>query len=797
MKSNFLIISFLLMTSIFAYAKGDVRHDIELSSINMPEYISESTSEVFLSGTVKNSGTEPVTEFSVNYQINNGTVFTYTVTGINIPAKEEMTFVHDKSVVPSEFGEHEMKVWVTLPGEEFSENMKNSCSFPVRTYRDETARPRTTLIEVFTSSTCPPCNGSNVTLHNVLSQNKGRCSLIKNQVNWPAPGDPYYTAEGGVRVNFYNVNAAPTIYMDGAATGASNPTLINRQTVPAFMEMEIDYTVVGQTVNATVTVTPTIDMAATNLRLYIGIVEKETYNNYMNNGESKFYQVMKKYMPDANGIIVSAVPLEANQPIVFEQSWTFQGNYRKPTNASNPINHATEHSVENFDNLTIVAWVQNTSTRAVLQSCYPPPYTVNFNTIGSNGSVIATVGGNPIENGATIERGTEVTFIAEPNDWFAVKEWKDGEVVVPNNNTLEYVTTVDRTLNLSAEFSVSHFTVNFGTHSNQTLGTISAFVDDDEILTNTMVYRNSEVLFVATPFEGYMVRAWRLNGSIVATGTDTYVINNLTENANVTVEFWVSHFNVQFSKINNLGTIIATVDNEEIDINSMVPRSSRVVFTATPYEQCAVEEWQNNGNITNGQNLTFTIASLTASANVTVEFSTTLTHFDVNFEKANDFGTISASVNGTTIESGESVAAGARVVFTAEPTEGHRVKEWINNGTVIANNTTNQFVIETLGDFPNVIVEFEVAESGINKPQMSDINIYPNPVGDILRIVQKTADTARIEIYNFSGVLFKSSEINQKETELDVSSLNQGIYLIKIINNQSESVQSVLRFVKE
>ena len=36
------------------------------------------------------------------------------------------------------------------------------------------------------------------------NNNPGKYTYVKYQMNWPAPGDPYYTNEGGVRKTYYN-----------------------------------------------------------------------------------------------------------------------------------------------------------------------------------------------------------------------------------------------------------------------------------------------------------------------------------------------------------------------------------------------------------------------------------------------------------------------------------------------------------------------------------------------------------------------------------------------------------------
>ena len=49
-------------------------------------------------------------------------------------------------------------------------------------------------------------------------------------------------------------------------------------------------------------------------------------------------------------------------------SHTFNGNYILPPNANSPVNHAINHSVEDFDDLGVVVWIQNNVTKEILQS---------------------------------------------------------------------------------------------------------------------------------------------------------------------------------------------------------------------------------------------------------------------------------------------------------------------------------------------------------------------------------------------------------------------------------------------
>ena len=75
---------------------------------------------------------------------------------------------------------------------------------------------RTPMLEVFTSSTCPPCVQGNINLKDVLSNySQTDYTLLKYQMSWPGSGDPYYTQEAGDRRTFYSVNSVPRFEIDG------------------------------------------------------------------------------------------------------------------------------------------------------------------------------------------------------------------------------------------------------------------------------------------------------------------------------------------------------------------------------------------------------------------------------------------------------------------------------------------------------------------------------------------------------------------------------------------------------
>jgi len=486
----------------------------------------------------------------------------------------------------------------------------------------QTEVPRHTLIEVFTSSTCAPCYSGNITLKNVLAQNdaaKGKYTLIKYQMNWPGTGDPYYTAEGNTRRGVYGLNVVPYLLMDASYKQSyTNSTLLAAQAVPSYVTVSGTYYVAGQTVGATINIEPTMDISGgNNLRLYVAIVEKRTVNNKKTNGESEFFQVMKKFMPNANGIILG--DLNANELITHELTWEFKGNYRLPANANSPINHNTEHSVEDFANLEVVAWVQNSSTKQIYNSGTAEKVElIIFNTNNENGTITATANGVPINSGGMLKSGDILEFTAEPNQknyTYYIKEWKHNGVTVPGNTSNTYSFVFETSAIVTAVFT-RDYNVNFDVINGN--GTLSASTGGNSVNPGDDIEENSTVVFTATPNEGYKVKEWKLNGTVVAGNVSNNFSHVLNNDAVVTVEFRAP--SITFNVINGNGVLTATADGDPVTPGAEIAPGTVIEFTAIPDENYIVKEWKHNGvvvadNTTN--NFSITLATNTT---VTVEF---------------------------------------------------------------------------------------------------------------------------------------------------------------------------------
>lgn len=73
----------------------------------------------------------------------------------------------------------------------------------------------------------------------------------------------------------------------------------------------------------------------------------------------------------------------------------------------------------------------------------------------------------------------------------------------------------------------------------------------------------------------------------------------------------------------------------------------------------------------------------------------------------------------------------------------------------------------------------EESEMSVNDSALSDISIYPNPVKDVLNI-NSVKDIDKVEIYNVSGQKLYSQSFNTDETNIDMSSLSSGAYMVRV-----------------
>jgi len=75
--------------------------------------------------------------------------------------------------------------------------------------------------------------------------------------------------------------------------------------------------------------------------------------------------------------------------------------------------------------------------------------------------------------------------------------------------------------------------------------------------------------------------------------------------------------------------------------------------------------------------------------------------------------------------------------------------------------------------------------TGIGEKSVDQISIYPNPATDVVTLV--TESKGKLNLLNLTGQVLKSVDIENTNNLIDVSNLNQGVYIIHFVNENGQS----------
>ncbi|MEJ6695610.1 MAG: PKD domain-containing protein [Chitinophagales bacterium] len=351
--------------------------DFSCFDISTGLYNDIADSPISIAGSLENLGSETITSFDINYRVDGGAPVTAPITGVSIGFGDSYNFTHPTGFSPSSSGDYEITVFASNLNGGADGNTSND-EFSKFIIVFDFAVQRVPLFEIFTASTNPPCKPANENFHSIVdSKPTQEFVSIKYQEDFPGTGDPYATDESVARRGFYGINSIPSMEIDGGYYPNSLATTAFSQTLyddaisrPSFTFLQATYEVndTTKTVEVEVEGLPIRDYSASTYKLYVAIIENVTELNVKGNGETEFYEVVKKMLPDASGTTI--VSLDSLQPFTLSTSYTFQGSYRLPANgqAANRINHAIEHSVEQFSDLRVVVWIQDEVSKDILQA---------------------------------------------------------------------------------------------------------------------------------------------------------------------------------------------------------------------------------------------------------------------------------------------------------------------------------------------------------------------------------------------------------------------------------------------
>jgi len=128
------------------------------------------------------------------------------------------------------------------------------------------------------------------------------------------------------------------------------------------------------------------------------------------------------------------------------------------------------------------------------------------------------------------------------------------------------------------------------------------------------VKSGGSITFKATPFPGYQVDQWILDGNAQPVFGDFFSLTNITSDHTLYVSFAQA---TQFTVYASAGPNGSIVPNGP----QTVPSNSTIIFTATPNLNYQIDKWTLDGNIVQNGGTTYTLNNINKSYNITVSFS--------------------------------------------------------------------------------------------------------------------------------------------------------------------------------
>lgn len=212
------------------------------------------------------------------------------------------------------------------------------------------------LFEHFTQASCGPCAAQNPGFESgIMTPNKGNFNHIAYHTSWPGT-DPMNAAnptDVANRVGVYNVTGVPTIQMmgsrwTGSPSGVTQGLIDNMAAETSPVRILVKDT--GTTSrNAEIRIQSLGSIPSGTWKLFVAVVENP--KNYTSapgsNGETHFPNVFRDFASAVTGDAFTAAAVGSE--VVVNYPYTIDATWVEP-------------------NVYVIAWLQNTTTKEVIQS---------------------------------------------------------------------------------------------------------------------------------------------------------------------------------------------------------------------------------------------------------------------------------------------------------------------------------------------------------------------------------------------------------------------------------------------
>jgi hypothetical protein len=256
-------------------------------------------------------------------------------------------------------------------------------------YQPSTKRTsRTALAELFTGSGCGPCVAADLGFDGLLERYKRQdLVVLVYHMHIPLP-DPMTNPATVDRGKYYGVPGTPTPVVDGLrlpSSGGSRemakgffdrvtPKIESELESPALAQIAVTGSIAGDTVKANVVVDQ-IKAPSPDLRIQLALAEEEI--RYTGENGIRFHPMVVRSLggKDANGFALSAsgpttVEWTFDVKAMSDQLKKYLDDYEKGGHRGDPFTFLDKKFQIDPNNLSLVAFVQDMKTKAVLQTVY-------------------------------------------------------------------------------------------------------------------------------------------------------------------------------------------------------------------------------------------------------------------------------------------------------------------------------------------------------------------------------------------------------------------------------------------
>lgn len=261
-------------------------------------------------------------------------------------------------------------------------------------------RTRGVLLEHFTNNTSSEASSATAMVSDL--SNRWPDDIINIQYHTNFPGvDPYYDANPGdasARLLFYGLSRAPYTFIDGGGDTKNYATLfdyivaaldsndVNRRSlINPYFQITLNSNISSGVVSVTGQIKAFQDVNVSNVTLFLVVTQKKSTGPAGALGETDYYNVFRKFIPDAGGITLNNAWAKNDTYTLAEKSWVIS-------------------NIPNGADIEVIAFIQNNITKEVYQaeSVLKPNITVGIDDLFTGNGKEFALYPNPASSKLTI-----------------------------------------------------------------------------------------------------------------------------------------------------------------------------------------------------------------------------------------------------------------------------------------------------------------------------------------------------------------------------------------------------------